>query len=335
MSTGEPGVRWSYAINQWDPNIDDFVRDEDHERALKTISICGFSGVELTAANFMGWEPWGNPNAIVDRYGSLRELRSRLERCGIEAVSSWVLDVSRGFEKQIEAPGVDPLDPSARDRVVDVSAWFAEALHALGGSALVVKPVGSAWRTGPLADETIGVLSQTWNAAGAAVREHGVRLALHLDLLSALRIGDGLERLLDATDPELVGVALDTAEFAISGIDPVTFYREHANRVWHVQLKGARDTVPEAEALTRGADQHVRTAGGEREVARWFWEPSDAPGLVDFESLARELAAREYQGWVVVETDGSPHPPKSAMLSGWYVQRVLRPLLDGVESRLS
>jgi inosose dehydratase len=42
-------IRWGYAINQWKPQFDDFVRREQHERALKTISIAGFEGVELTA----------------------------------------------------------------------------------------------------------------------------------------------------------------------------------------------------------------------------------------------------------------------------------------------
>src|SRR5579872_5600911 len=160
MSRGT--VRWAYAINQWDPNIDDFVRDEDHERALKTISICGFSGVELTAANFLGWEPWGNPNAIADRYGSAAGLGERLRSCAIDGVSSWVLDVSHGFGSQPMGPGEDPLDPEARGRIVEVCVWFATALVELGGSTLVVKPVGSAWRTGPLTDEQIGVLAETW-----------------------------------------------------------------------------------------------------------------------------------------------------------------------------
>ncbi len=37
-------VRWAYAINQWDTNIDSFVRKREHERAFKTASISGFSG---------------------------------------------------------------------------------------------------------------------------------------------------------------------------------------------------------------------------------------------------------------------------------------------------
>ena len=331
MSDSEAGVRWAYAINQWDPNIDDFVRDEDHERACKVVAASGFSGIELTAANFLGWEPLGNLNAIRDRYGSLEALRTRLQGWGIDAVSSWVLDPGHDyFGIQPMAPGQNPLEPGDRDEVVRACGWFAEALRELGGATLVVRPVGSAWQTGPLSDEQITTLAGTWNAAGRATQEYAIRLALHVDFLSALRVGDGLERLLAETDPALVGVALDTAELAIAGIDPVELLRRHTDRVWHVQLKGARDTVSDEEALRPGADQRVRTEGGEREVARWFYEPSDdARQLVDFAALARELAASGYDGWIVVETDGGPHPAKSTMLSGWYVQRVLQPLLAG------
>ena len=37
----------------------------------------------------------------------------------------------------------------------------------------------------------------------------------------------------------------------------------------------------------------------------------------------RELVAADYDGWVVVESDQSPHPAESAMLNGWTVQKVL------------
>ena len=76
------GIRWAYAINQWKPQFDDFVRREQHERALKTISIAGFEGVELTAGTGR-WEPLGNPQQLAANFGSvagfrdfLRELRA-------------------------------------------------------------------------------------------------------------------------------------------------------------------------------------------------------------------------------------------------------------------
>ena len=61
-------IRWSYAINQWKPQFDDFVRREQHERALKTISIAGFEGVELTYGTGR-WEPLGNPQQLAANFG--------------------------------------------------------------------------------------------------------------------------------------------------------------------------------------------------------------------------------------------------------------------------
>ena len=60
MSSVDRAIRWGYAINQWKPQFDDFVRREQHERALKTISVAGFEGVELSAGTGR-WEPLGNP----------------------------------------------------------------------------------------------------------------------------------------------------------------------------------------------------------------------------------------------------------------------------------
>lgn len=321
-------IRWAYALNQWDTNIDAFVRRRDHERAFKTISISGFSAVELTAVSFGPWEPFGSPDEIAKLYGSLEGLKAFLEECALDAVASYVYDPFVGFDVEM-GRGPDPLDAGGHERIVATALWFAEALHRLGGSTLVVRPVGSAWQTGALSDEQIGTLATLWNEVGSRIAVHEVRLALHVDFLSALRLADGIDRLLAATDPKLVGIALDTAEFAIAGIDPVEFFRTHADRVRHIQLKNARDVVDDVEAMTPHAEHFVRTEGGERQIARWFFEPTDEGGLIDFEAFARAIAASDYAGWIVVESDQSPHPAESAMVSGWYVQKVLRPLAQG------
>ena len=322
------GVRWAYALNQWDTNIDAFVRKREHERAFKTISISGFSGVEFTAVSFGAWEPFGSPDEIANLYGSLEGLRSFLAECALDAVSSYVYDPFVGFDVEM-GRGPDPLDPDAVERIATTAVWFADAVHRLGGDALVVRPVGSAWQTGALSDEQIGTLARLWDEVGRRIAAHDVRLALHVDFLSALRLAEGIDRLLAATDPALVGLALDTAEFAIAGIDPVAFFRSHADRVRHIQLKNARHVVDEAEALTPHAEQFVRTEGGARRIERWFFEPTDEGGLIDFEAFAQAVADADYAGWIVVESDQSPHPAESAMVSGWYVQNVLRPIVEG------
>lgn len=321
-------IRWAYALNQWDTNIDAFVRARDHERAFKTVSISGFHAVELTAASFGAWEPLGTPQQIEDLYGSLEGFRAVLASCALEAVSSYVYDPFVGFGVEM-GRGHDPLDADSIGPIVQTSRWFADAVARLGGDVLVARPVGSAWQVGELTDPQIAQLAECWNEVGAAVSDVGVSLALHFDFLSALRLGDGLERLLDATDAARVSLALDTAEFAIAGIDPVDFYRRHADRVRHVQLKDARVVVDDEEAVTPHAEQFVRTEGGRRSIERWFFEPTDEGGLVDFVAFARALASHDYRGWVVVESDQSPHPAESTMVSGWYVQNVLAPILGG------
>ncbi|MFZ8401469.1 hypothetical protein ACO1L3_13535, partial [Staphylococcus aureus] len=73
----------------------------------------------------------------------------------------------------------------------------------------------------------------------------------------------------------------------------------------------------------------IRTEGGARKILRWFYEPSDERALVDFEGFVGALAEHGYRGWIVVESDQSPHPAESTMVAGWYVQKVLQPLLEG------
>lgn len=321
-------VGWAYAINQWDTNIDSFVRKRDHERAFKTASISGFAGIELTAESFGAWEPLGTPQQLADLYGSVEEFGEFLSSCAVEAVSSYVYDPSVGFEVEM-GRGPDPLDPASVDQIVRTARWFADAIRRLGGSVLVVRAAPSAWQTGELSDEQIDVLATLWNTVGAAIAADGIALGLHVDFLSALRLGDGIHRLLEATDAEKVGLAIDTAEYAIAGIDPVAFYRRHADRVVHVQLKDARETVDDAEASTSHAEQFIRTEGGSRKILRWFYEPSDERALVDFEGFVGALAEHGYRGWIVVESDQSPHPAESTMVAGWYVQKVLRPILEG------
>lgn len=320
------GVRWAYALNQWDTNIDAFVRKRDHERAFKTVSISGFSAIELTAASFGAWEPLGSPEQIANLYGSLDGFRDVLGECALEGVSSYFYDPFIGFDVEM-GRGPDPLEAAGIPRIADTAVWFAEALTRLGGDVLVVRPCGPAWQSGSLSDRQIAQLADCWNTVGAATRRAGVSLALHFDFLSALRLDDGLARLLDATDPDLVGLALDTAEFAVAGFDPIEVFTRHAGRVRHLQLKNARDTVDDAEALTPHAEQSVQEEGGARGIERWFFEPTDEGGLVDSEGFLRVVAGYDYRGWIVVESDQSPRPAESTMVSGWYVQKVLDPIV--------
>jgi inosose dehydratase len=320
------GVRWSYAINQWKPQFDDFVRREQHERALKTISIAGFEGVELSTGTGR-WEPMGNPQQLAANFGSVAGFRDFLAGCGLGAVSSWVYDpAERSMEHLLGS-----LSPTSADDVpaiVEQARRYAGALAELGGSVLVV-PGAPAAGDGELDEAGLDQLAATWHAVGAAVAQDGVQLAVHVDFLSALRRAGALDALLARTDPALVGLALDTGELAVSGIDPLEVVRRHADRVRHVQFKDALAVDEDEEYLQPHAHWTVRVRGGAREVPRWFGEPGVDGGRLDFPALTRALLEAGYDGWIVFESDQSPHPAASALLGGYLLQRELLPLVDG------
>jgi inosose dehydratase len=324
------GIRWSYAINQWKPQFDDFVRREQHERALKTMSIAGFEGVELTAGTGR-WEPLGNPQQLAANFGSVAGFREFLSSCAIDAVSSWFWDPAERSMEHLTGP-LSPLSSDDVPAIVEKARWYAEALAELGGSVLVVRPTPGAGDVDPLDDDAFGRLAACWEAVGRATAEHGVRLALHVDFLSALR-RDHVPRLLDRTDPALVGLAVDTGELTVGGIDPLTVIQRYGDRIAHVQFKDALAVDDAEEYLQPHAHWTVRVRGGAREIPRWFAEPGADGGLVDFPSITRALLDVGYAGWIVVESDQSPHPAASALLAGYLVQRELRPILEKETAR--
>ena len=320
------GIRWGYALNQWKPQFDDFVRREQHERALKTISIAGFEGVELTAGTGR-WEPLGNPDQLAANFGSLAGFREFLTGCGVAAVSSFVYDPQQRSMEHLTGP-LSPLAEGDTPAIVARAVWFAEALARLGGSVLLVRPAPSAGEVEPLDDAALDRLAACWQAVGRATLAHGVRTALHVDFLSGLRVGDALDRLLARTDPELVGLALDTGELTVAGIDPLHIVERYGQRIRHVQFKDALAVDEAGEYRQPHAEYAVRQRGGTREIPRWFAEPGIDGGLVDFPAITRALVAAGYSGWIVFESDQSPHPAASALIGGYLMQRELRPIAD-------
>ena len=313
--------RWGYALNQWKPNFDFFTRREQHERALKTLSAAGFRGVELRAGSGR-WEPLGRPEQIAANFGSPAGLVEFLESCGVDAVASFFFDPGERNTEE-PAPSRSPIDVDDHAGILESARIFAQFLGEVGGTCLVVRAMPSYWRHGPPAPEQIESAGACWNDVGRMTAALGVRLALHVDFLSLLRTEEDIAALLEQTDSDLVGLALDTAELAIAGVDPVTVAERHGSRVRHVHLKDARNVDIDGEFATADAERQLLLAGGRRGVERWFWELGE--GVVDLQGVVRALRAQSYDGWFIVESDESPDPAASAMLNGWMVQHRLRP----------
>ncbi len=315
-------LRWAYALNQWNFRLDVFVRHEDQRRALKTVSVLGFDAVEL-ASGTGRWDNIARPEVILLNHGSADGFLRFLRDCGVTGMSSMFWDPGQPVEEEGWAFW-STRSRTDHDSIVAGARPFVDFLAAVGAEQLVVRPVGSAWMQPPVSAEDLAVIGEVWNRVGALTKAAGLQLALHYDCLGAVHTAEDLRGLLAATDPEVVGLALDTAEFTVAGIDPVAFYDEHHQRVTHVHLKDTRCTDAGGEYRTPGAETAMLRGGAGRRIERWFYELGTEGGLVDVPGFVAALRARHYPGWVVVESDHGGNPAELAMLNGWYLRHELK-----------
>ena len=311
-------LRWAYALNQWNIRMDVFVRHSDQRRALKTLSACGFDHVEL-AAGTGRWDNLGRPEVILLNHGSPDGFREFLRGCAIQGVASMFWDPGQPAEEEGWAFR-STANPADHDAIVESAKPFVDFLAAIGAEQLVCRPAGSAWMSPPLDPDAIKHIGELWNRVGDLAGKSGLGLALHYDCLGAVHTETDLEQLLAATD---AGFALDTAELTIGGIDPVGFYRRHADRVTHVHLKDTRYTDTGEEYRMPGAETTMLRGGGGRRIERWFFELGTEGGLVDVQGFVAALREQAYPGWVVVESDHGGNPAELTMLNSWFLQRRL------------
>jgi inosose dehydratase len=131
-------------------------------------------------------------------------------------------------------------------------------------------------------------------------------VVVHLHAGTFIETPDEIERLLAESDPELIGLLLDTGHLVYGGGDPVELLRRHGDRVRYVHLK---DVDP-------GELRHARSTGVTMAEAwaRGIFCPLGG-GLVDFRRVVEQLRARDYAGWVIVEQDVVPDGDGGARLA--------------------
>jgi len=149
-------------------------------------------------------------------------------------------------------------------------------------------------------------------------RELGVRSVFHHHAGTYIETPGEVARLLDLTDPELLGICLDTGHYFYGGGDPVEFARTHAQRIWHLHLKDIRASVLEKVRREKIGFLEAIRAGVFSELDQ---------GNVDLAGVIHELAKSGFDGWAVFEQDVDPtvpgtNPLASATRSREYLRRV-------------
>jgi inosose dehydratase len=169
-----------------------------------------------------------------------------------------------------------------------------------------------------------GLSPQGWRvfAAGAeqvarAVRDRtGLRTVFHHHCAGFVETPAEIEQLLQLTDPELLGLCLDTGHLRFGGGDPRELLDRHGDRVWHVHFKDC-DPAVASRARREGWDYFASVHHGVFcELGR---------GDVDFPGVTAALRRLGYRGWIVVEQDvlpGMGSPLESARANRRYLTEI-------------
>jgi inosose dehydratase len=252
-------------------------------RVLDEIRETGYRGTELGDWGFLPTEP--------------SALRNELDRRNLDMVGAFV--------------PVAFADPHTHDAGAEAAVRTARLLAAAGGkSPLIVladdngKNPARTRNAGRIAASD-GLSEAQWAAfargverVARAVREQtGLRCVVHHHAAGFVETPDEIAQLLDRTDPQLVGLCLDTGHYRFGGGDPVSALRRHRDRIWHVHFKDCSPAV-HRQSRAEGWDYFGSLRHG------IFCELGK--GDVDFPAVIGELRRTDYAGWIVVEQDVLP-----------------------------
>jgi len=173
-----------------------------------------------------------------------------------------------------------------------------------------------------LSDEAWQTFASGTNRIARAVRdETGLRTAFHHHCAGYVETPREIDRFLERTDADLVGLVLDTGHYAF-GAGPGGCQALHSafdrfgERIRHVHFKDCDPDVAE-QAREQDWDYFEAVRHG------IFCELGD--GCVDFSAVIDTLHDQQYEGWIVVEQDvlpGMGAPRESARRNREYLSGV-------------
>ncbi|AEF80925.1 myo-inosose-2 dehydratase [Leadbettera azotonutricia] len=173
-------------------------------------------------------------------------------------------------------------------RVIGASEQ-GHSIQGLDKSVLDEKPVftGAQWEK----------LCDGLNKLGKRASEKGMALTFHHHMGTGVQTAPEIDRLMENTDPALLGLLYDTGHLAFSGEDHLAVLDKWMPRIRHVHLKDIRGAVH--KKAVKGKWPFLKAV---KEGV--FTVPGD--GDIDFAPVFKALAKAKYAGWWVVEAEQDP-----------------------------
>jgi inosose dehydratase len=155
-----------------------------------------------------------------------------------------------------------------------------------------------------------------------AVREEtGLRTVFHHHCAGYVETPDDIARLLEMTDPDVLGLVFDTGHYAFGagpgGCDQVLAgLNRFADRIWYIHFKDCQPEVAQRSRTEQWDYFEALNHGVFCELGQ---------GCVDFPAVLNWLRDRNYQGYALVEQDVLPGmgvPKESARRNREYLRSI-------------
>lgn len=272
-----------------------------YSQVLDEMARAGYVGTELGDWGFMPTDP--------------ADLRAELQRRNLHMLAAFV--------------PVKLADPKAHDEGIGRAVQTARLLAAVSDHPFIVLADDNG--TNPARTRNAGRIRPEhgmrevqWEhfvlgaerLAATVLNETGVKTVFHHHGAGYIETPAEIERLLDATNPLLLGLCFDTGHYALGGGNPVEGFRKHRDRIWHVHFKDFDPKVAE-EARRHEWDYFQAVQNG------IFCELGR--GGVDFAGMVEAMNESRYHGWIVVEQDvlpGMGSPLESARRNREFLRRL-------------
>lgn len=254
-----------------------------YTQVLKEMVETGYVGTELGDWGFMPTTP--------------KELRKVLSEKNLELPGAFV-PVALANENNHQ----EGIRKALKIAELMFEAGFKDAFIVLSDdNGSVIERTLHAGRITPelsLSNEQWEVFARGANKIAAAVKEKfNMRTVFHHHCAGFVETVDEVDKLMELTDPNLVGLCLDMGHLAFGGGDPLKVLKKHYNRIWHVHFKDFDPAVGRAS-------RHNKYDYFESVKNGVFCELGK--GSVNFRAIVDELNNRKYKGWIVVEQDVLP-----------------------------
>jgi inosose dehydratase len=152
------------------------------------------------------------------------------------------------------------------------------------------------------------------NKLGKKAAEKGMKLTYHHHMGTGVQSAEEIDRLMEGTDPKLLGLLYDTGHLVFAGEDHLAVLDKWIKRIGHIHLKDMRPAIRKQAVKEKWSFLQAVKAGV-------FTVPGD--GCVDFTPVFAALKKAKYAGWMVVEAEQDPakaNPLEYAMKARAYIK---------------